>query len=355
VLAIAALLIPRAEIHLMPKTQTEKITFSATAHPKNESVDLSGAVPAQSIPVIVEGRSSIPSTGRISIPLATATGEIIFSNLTDQIIQVPAGTVVSTAGESPIRFITLDNVDVPPEETIENIPVQAVFPGTQGNILHKEVAAIEGPLGLILTVTNPRRFSGGSDRWLPAPSDKDYEDVKDQLLADLHESALTELNFMLADDDRLLFSDPSDFRIIEEFYYPESPEPADQLELTLRVEFHALIASGDDLKKLASAILDAHLPEGFIPLPSTVEIESQGEPIPQVNGGFQWKVSAHWQTKAEVDEIQAIRLVQWQIPQIAADVLTGNLPIQGSTIKLSPAWWPRLPILPFRIVIFLDQ
>jgi hypothetical protein len=355
VLAIAALLIPRAEIRLTPKTQTERIAFLVTAHPKNESVDLSGAVPAQSIPVIVEGRSSIPSTGRISTPLATATGEITFSNLTDQIIQVPAGTVVSTAGESPIRFITLDNVDVPPEETIEHIAVQAVFPGTQGNILHKKVAAIEGPLGLILTVTNPRRFSGGSDRWLPAPSNEDYEDVKDQLLVDLYESALTELNFTLAADDRLLFSDPSDFRVIEESYSPGTPEPADQLELTLRVEFHALVASGEDLKTLANAILDAHLPEGFIPLPSTIKIESQGDPIHQENGGFQWMVSAHWQVKAKIDEIQAIRLAQWQLPQMATDALTGYLPIQDSSIKLSPEWWPRLPVLPFRIVIFLDQ
>ena len=355
VLAIVALLIPSAEIHVTPKTQTEQITFPVTAQPENESVDLSGIVPAPSIPVLVEGRSSIPSTGRLSIPLNTATGDITLSNLTDQAVQVPTGTIVSTIGENPIRFTTLERVDVPPDETIENVPVRAVYPGSQGNILHKQVTAIEGPLGLILTVTNPQRFSGGTERLVPAPNEKDYQNLKEQLISDLYKSALAELNDILAEDDQLLFSDPSNFRVTEELYNPETTEPADQLELTLRVEFHFFIATDENIKELSTAVLYSHLPDGFIPLPSTIEIESLGNPIPQENGSFQWKVSAQWQVKARVDETQAIQLAQWQTPPIAMSELTGHLPIQEATIKLSPAWWPRLPILPFRVVVISDQ
>lgn len=354
-LAIAALLIPSAEIRLTPQTQIEQITFSVTAHPENKSVDLSGVVPAQSIPVLVEGRSSLPTTGRLSIPVNTATGEITLSNLTDQTIQVPAGTIVSTAGDSPIRFATLERVDVPPDETIGNIHVQAIYPGSQGNILHKQVATIEGPLGLIITVSNPQRFSGGTERLVPVPNEKDYQNLKEQLISDLYKSAISDLNDILSEDDQLLFSDPADFRVTEELYNPEIPEPADQLELTLRVEFQFLIATGENLKQLSIAVLDTHLPDGFISLPPTIEIESLGKPIPQENNGFQWKISAQWQVKASIDATRAIQLAQWQTPQIATSELTGHLPIQAATVKLSPAWWPRLPILPFRIAVNSDQ
>jgi hypothetical protein len=63
-------------------------------------------------------------------------------------------------------------------------------------------------------------------------------------------------------------------------------------------------------------------------------------------------MQAKWQVGASFDLVDAITLVLWRKPDDAIKQLAGSLPIDSNiTITLTPKWWPRLPILPFRVAV----
>jgi hypothetical protein len=352
VLAIAAVLVPSAEIRVTPQTQWDRVEIPVVASLDADSVDLSGMIPAENFTLIVEGRGVKPTTGSIAIPDKNAEGKVIFTNLTEQEINIPAGTIVSTLGNESIRFTTLEIAQVSPLSESDLVPVEAVLPGKKGNVLSNQIIAIEGPLGLDLTVTNPIGTSHGSDQTSPAPSEKDYQSLKDKVLAELHQTALNELAGRLDPNDLVLQADPKNYDIIEESYTPEEIQPADQLHLTLRVAFQAYVATEKDFRELGKSVLEANLPERFSPIPTTLTLEHKSKPSSDDGSVFSWDMQAKWQVGASFDIIDAITLVLWRKPDDAIKQLTRSLPItQNVTIILTPKWWPRLPILPFRVTV----
>ena len=82
------------------------------------------------------------------------------------------------------------------------------------------IIAIEGPLGLDLTVTNPIGIYNGKDKPFPAPNEGDYNKLFEEMLTDLYQAALEELDFKLGPNDLLLLSDPGSYTVLEEIYTP---------------------------------------------------------------------------------------------------------------------------------------
>jgi len=354
ILAIGAILVPSADIQLTPKSQTESILIPVAASLETESVGLSGAVPAREVNVTVEGRGRIAASGSLSIPELIATGKIVFTNLTDQEIKIPTGTIVSTPTEEPIRFITLADGMAPPNAESQSVNIQALLPGTESNVRAQTILAIEGPLGLNLTVNNPVRTSGGSFRPAPAPTADDYQRLFAQMLETLHQTALDELNSQVGENVLLLFSDPADYQILEEIYVPAEIQPADEVQLTLRVAFLALVATQSDLELLGAEILRANLPDRFVGQPNTLEIKNQTAPIVFADGTVRWQMQAQWQVGATVEANEAINLALWHSPAESAARLSAQLPVEAPRITMRPDWWPRLPILPFRVSVSIN-
>jgi hypothetical protein len=59
---------------------------------------------------------------------------------------------------------------------------------------------------------------------------------------------------------------------------------------------------------------------------------------------------------ADIDFPQTISLALGQTPENAKNRIRQEIPIDGEVeILISPDWWPRLPLLPFQIQIFLHQ
>jgi hypothetical protein len=351
VLAIAALLIPSAEIQLTPQTQREKITISVAASPEFQAVNLSGTVPAQWRSVIVEGRGSVATTGSVPLPDQAARGEVVFTNLTDEEILIPEGTVVSTLGQEAVRFATTRDQTIPPRSEGGGTSIEAITPGTAGNVPAESILAIEGPLGLNLTVSNPEGTSGGVNRSAPAPSQRDYQELYEQLYRTLAQTAYEEIEANLGTDGLLISEEVSLKNTLEEIYEPAEPKPTDKLNLTLQLEFQALVASGENLRDLSRMALETNLPKGFIPQAHTLEIDVLGTPSLE-DTLARWRMQAEWVVSAQFEGSQAVKLAMGLSPQAAASRLTQALSLRSpAEITLKPPWWPRLPILPFRITV----
>ena len=74
VLAIAAVLLPSANIQLKPEIRTQDITFTASTGPTIGAINAGGGVPAEAISVIVEGRTSVETSGQVELPSQRASG-----------------------------------------------------------------------------------------------------------------------------------------------------------------------------------------------------------------------------------------------------------------------------------------
>jgi hypothetical protein len=354
-LAIVAVLLPSAEIHLEPETEIQEITIPVQADLAVDRVNLSGLIPIQPVTVVVEGRDSLEPTGKTQMPENRARGEVRFTNLTDREIDVPAGTVVSTPG-STLRFTTDRSAQVPAGAgESSDLPVTALAPGSVANLPADRVRAIEGPLGLSLTVTNPRPLRGGTDRTTPAPTPLDRTRLANRLLVTLQDSARAEVQALMETDDLLLTPTPTRSQTLEEIYDPPESGPASLLSLTLRLEFQALMISGQDLQQLAITALDANLPEGYVPQPSSLKIEHLTTPTIEAGPSVEWQMQATRALQARLAEPQATSMALGLPPAQASQRLLASLPLNNSpTIQLTPTWWPRLPFLPFRIHISIS-
>jgi hypothetical protein len=356
VLAIAAVLLPSARLHLKPETRTETVTVSVMASPEHDDVDISGAVPAPWKAITVEGGKSITTTGSISLPDESASGRVTFTNLTNEEITLPRGSIVTTLDEQPIRFATNTSATIPPNASI-TIAIQAIEPGVEGNVPAESIVAIEGPIGLNLSVTNKEATSGGTRRLVPAPNVGDYERLYKDLYETLSASALEEIQATLDPSDLLISEEAHLVEVLEERYTPAEPAPADQLSLTLRVAFRALTVDERSLYELGRAALETNLPPGFDADTDSLVIENLSGPrLNEEENIARWQLQARWEITAQLDPVEATNLALGLPREQAAERLNEDLPLEEpATVSLIPPFWPRLPTLPFRISVTTES
>jgi hypothetical protein len=352
-LSIAATLMPSAQLILTPIRQEQLILMEVSAEQDAREISLAGIVPAHWSSVIVEGRESLPVSGSIRLPDAAAIGHVLFTNLTDQPVDIPEGTVARGMEEGSLRFMVTQAGTIPggAGESL-TLPVRCLTPGSVGNLPAGSLVAIEGLLGTSLTVTNPQPTKYGSDRQEPAPTQADRERLSDRLRQALEITALEELRNNLGDDDLLFPSSLALTETLDEVYRPADTAPADLLELSLRLKYRALFVSGEDIQELAKDVLDANLPVGFSALAGTLQIEHLSPPVLGADSIARWKLQTSRQIQAKLPEAQAIQLSMGLEPLRAVERLESVMPLASTPeIHLFPTWWPRLPILPFRITI----
>ncbi|MBN1535282.1 MAG: baseplate J/gp47 family protein [Anaerolineales bacterium] len=356
VLAITSVLMPAADITLKPITQLQEVTLLVTANAGNESVNISGAIPAHSVSVMVEGRDQIASSGSMEIPDQLASGAVVFSNLTDKPVTIPSGTIVRTTGDIPVRFATSQEIELGAGYGMTNtVEVQALKPGISGNLPEGSLTAIEGILGIHLTVENVEPTGGGATFTSPAPSSTDEKQLYDKLRAALVESAHQEVTNQLSEGDILLSSQPIKVDVINKEFDPAEALPADQLNLTLQLECDFMVAKTEDLYQLSLMSLDVNLSEGYLPVDNTLVYSMVSEPVGEQNDSYKWQINASRQIQAHIKDIDAINLILGLHLDEAISRLHQNFPLkEPPQIKLTPSWWKRIPILPFRVNVSIQ-
>ncbi len=361
-LAILAILVPGARISLSPLRQIQESTLLVSASPSYQSINLSGELPAQVKSMIVEGQGVLTTTGTVYVPENTATGYVRLTNLTEEPVEAPKGLIITTLnnkeGQLPVRFATTSDGRVPAGSGKSiSLPVRALSPGSQGNQPAGSLAAIEGPLGLTLACSNLLPTSGGTDRAAPGPAPSNYRQLEEKLVGSLRQTALNELSSTLAKGDlvitpTLILSDT----LGKTFDPPQDPgtisQPAEQLRLTLQARFRVMVVSATDLQQLSNRILTANLAKGFNPLSDTLQVEQLTTPQLEGSSVARWQIRIRRVLQAQLDPIQAIRLSLGLSPDQATQALSTTMLLNGAPgITIYPAWWPRLPVMPFRISI----
>jgi hypothetical protein len=353
VLALVALFIPRARVHLNPVTQTQSVVVPVTANPSVDSVFITGSIPAHEKRIVVEGTQSIRVTGEGIVPQSKAKGSVVFRNLTQGAVTIPIGTIV-TAGE--VRFATTELGVLNPGvgETVE-LRIEAVEGGLSGNLDAETINAVEARLGLSLSVTNPEPTTGGRERASVQATDADRARAKELLLNRLESIARAQASDEV-DAGGVLFEETFTFsQILSELYDPPAGAAGSQLTLTMQVEFTVRYADASDLTELAALALNASLPSGFIAVADASSIEHVTDPRLFEDGSIRWTIRAERKIYQQVSAAQVTQLIQGLGSSAAQSKLEDALPFSSEPeISLTPSWWPWVPIVPFRIEVVTE-
>ena len=287
------------------------------------------------------------------MPQSRAKGAVEFRNITQKAVTIPEGTMVNTGS---IRFETTEEVVVS-AGIGKNITasIQAVEGGVAGNVDAKTINAVEGRIGLSVTVTNPDPITGGRELASVQASDGDRDRVKAALLKSLQASARDKFLSELNSGDVLFDSTIQMTQILSEKYDPPPGAVGAKVTASIQAEFTAQYASASDLTELATLAMNASLPSGFRAASEAVTAKPLSDPFLDADGTSKWNMRAEREIIQSFDSMSVTQLVQGLGVKKAQSNLEKNLPSESKpTLQLSPPFWRWVPLLPFRIEVITN-
>jgi hypothetical protein len=349
ILLIVATFLPSAQIAIETPRQIQEIIIPVAANPQASQVFLSGSIPARKIFIELETSADIAASGQALQPGDKARVTALFSNLTSETIEIPAGTVILTRGSPAIAFATTFSAKIPPDGKLE-ILAQARQGGESGNVPAGSIAGFENPLGLKLTVTNLQAATGGSDRQIQTASDADRDRLRAQTLKTLLQEAQNKMPGQVESGDILFEETLSLDSILSEEYSPSPGAPTNRLSLRLRVRFVAYYAAQNDLQALAALTLDAALPPASTPRPESLTVSLASPLFVGQDGAARFEIRATRAIHPAIEPGRVIELTRGKTVGGAKNILLQAYDLdQPPQITISPSWWPFMPVLPFRI------
>jgi hypothetical protein len=350
VLVIAGLFVPRATLILYPEAKTQSFVIPVAASEATESISVTGLIPAQKLSVIMKAEQSLAIVSEISVPKSKSKGIARFTNLSQGEVNIPAGTAITT--ESSVRFVTLNDTRLPAgNDKFVDVPIEALEPGTQGNVSADTITVVEGPLGLSISVTNPNLLKSGTNSQLVGATDKDRAKLREVAMDNLRRDAESKLRTQIAPADLLLMDTFEVTQIIEEKFTPLAGQPGKTLDLNMRVEFTARYVSDDDLKELSLTTLNASVENGFkataLPVYKVI-----ADPSTDNSGISHFDLEVTRTLLRQLNEMQIFSIVRGHKPESIKSELVSKLSLRkGPEITITPSWWRWLPLIPFNISI----
>ncbi len=348
VLAIVFLFIPTADIRIERPRQSQQVSMVVHASPDTLTPNISGAVPVIKKTLVIDGEDEMGAGNSETVPDQAAGGVVEFTNLTDQAVQIPAGTMLVAPAEN-IRFITIEDLNLPGGvEQTGLVNVSAVTPGSVGNVPAGSINSIEGLVGLAVRVSNPEAMTGGSEREALIPDEADFMMLKNRLMDRLEAQAMEQFTAEVEEGQILIPASLTAVEVLEEERIPAPGVPADRLQIRMSVEYSIWTVRQADLAWVSMAAMNATLPDGFVPVENSLTVSALSEPQ-QSGNRASWEVLAIREIEADIHGEDVIRLALGNSPRTAAVSIREHYELEDEPeIMVTPGWWGRMPFLAFR-------
>lgn len=350
-LSLTAMLYPSAMVTIQPATQWQEASLVVIPVEGSQQVSIDGSVPARKVTVVVEGRDSLSVSGTVIFPDTHAIGEVLFTNLTDQPLDIPKNVVIRSADGQRFGVSAPAILPAGSGETII-VPVRSLLPGSAGNLPSGAIEAIEGNLSSFMSVTNPDALHSGKDRRLPTATKSDQRVLAQKLRDELYASAASQLLEQLSPGDYLIPESVQFVQTLEESYSPSDDSPTNQLSLSLQQEYQAYYLSNDDLQQLFGMILNANMRENYQPVQESLTYTTLPNLGNEPAGESGIRITVRRKIREIVPPSQVLTHILGLTPAQAQEQLSNRYTLQAPTlITIQPEWWPRLPFIPLRITI----
>ncbi len=347
-------IVPSAVVTLVPAPEPVSASVQVTASPFFKTVDaLHDEIPARIVSVMLEGEASIPTTGKKVVPDTPAKGTVTFRNKLSEEVVVPVGTIVSTSTGNVVRFKTVTTATLPAEiGATATAEIEAVEPGTQGNVPAGVISRIDGPLALSVWVINSAPTTGGKNRVASVVSELDKERLRVLLEAKLKARVLSSLKSKLKKGE-FMPEDTITTKAVGLTYDHFVGEETPKLTLHMRMSGRGMAINGKGAESLVMKKLEERVPPAARLIPESVKM-SRSDITVRSDGSVRFLEVAYGQMARDIDTETVRQSIKGLTVEEAKRVLTNYLELlEPPDIQLFPKWLKvkKIPDKPYRIQV----
>jgi hypothetical protein len=363
VLGLAALVVPQAEVTIVPYREVVKVDLELRADPEAEKADLASlTIPARIVEAQVEQTGETPTVSKRDAPDTPATGTVTFINQAATPLEILPGAIIRTSTGTTIRFKTVSTATLAANiGATAQAQIEALEPGPVGNVPAATINEIEtGGLRGRVRVTNEQATQGGGVKQVGVVTRADMDRLKAQMLQQLQQQAFLDLQAQLKEQE-FLPPDSMTIEIMSEVYDQFLDSEADVLKCTMRVFASGTAVDEWNAKNLAYQALKDKIP-------ATYELESE-----EITFGLDDQVrmdgrsvvvgaTASAPLVVEVDRGAVRSTVAGLTESEAQQALTQSFALNAPpAVDVQPEWikrWQwldRVPLLPFRIQVIVQE
>jgi hypothetical protein len=311
-------------------------------------------LPARSIKADLVETGTVPTTGSQQKATDRAAGEVVFSNLGSAPVTIPTGTSVSTSTGTPVEFrTTRDALLESGVGTRVTVPIEAIEPGTLGNVQPNTINTVNGSLRFRVRVSNPGGTYGGGSALTPVVTETDRDNLAALLLAQAEQKAYDALAAELEPGEWLPPESVQTF-IVAQSFDQYNDEESLNLTGTLRVLAQALAVDEAEASNIILAAVEQQVPANARLVADSLAVSRlPGAEFLTSSVSFTMTVAADYTTPIDAGEVRDA--VMGLPPDEAAAVLKDRwLLASEPDIYLDPAWKGSLPNIGSRIQVRVD-
>ena len=311
-------------------------------------------LPARLVKVDLVETGSVPTTGSQQKATDRAAGEVVFSNLGGEPVNIPTGTSVSTSTGTPVEFrTTRDALLESGVGTRVTVPVEAVDPGTLGNVPANTINTVNGSLRFRVRVSNPGGTYGGGSALTPVVTEADRDTLAALLLHQAEQKAYESLQAELEPGEWLPPESVQTFVMAQSFDQYNDEESLN-LSGTLRVLAQGLAVDEAEASDIILKAVEQQVPTNARLVADSIAVSRlPGAEFINSSVSFTMTVAADYTTPIDSGEVRDA--VLGLPPAEAASVIKERWLLEGEPdIYLDPAWKGSLPNLPSRIQVRVD-
>ncbi len=352
---------PSATVTITPareKISVQKEIVSAVnpSAPENESGNL---VDARTILLVASWQSDLVPTGQAELAANPARGKIVFANLTDQSVQIPAGIVLSTAADQPpvIQFRTNGAAELPSTvgATVE-IDIVALNVGLEGNLPPGQIRSAEGDWGNRIEVRQPLPTSGGNVQPVPVVTEADQAALRTEVVQQLQSLAAGQIESALGSNEFLSVESLAINQILNENWSHPVGSKSDRLTLGIEAEISGTVVDFNQATDLVYTDLVAGVRPGFSLTPDSFRFYKAGGTRLNEQGQVVFDMVGEGTMTALVESDNLLEEIVAKDEAEAAEILQAALNLDSEPVfRVIPNWFGRLPNYPSRIEIILDE
>jgi hypothetical protein len=342
---LLAVVLPSAAVSVTPSsTPMPGATFTIRAGP-------GGEVPAQPLSATITTKVTGTATGSRNEEIK-ATGSVHFTNLKTDDIVIPKGTVVQTADR--VQFATTETKTLPKSiifiATIfgeVDIPVEAVVGGPSGNVAASRIVVSNSDK---YRVTNPAPTTGGDTKKIPIVMAEDYTvaTVKgnvDRALADEANNQKLRWKSQLA-GDAVVWVGTASLTSQGGLSEVVGKEVA-TFDVPVTATVQGFAVAGDQPTKAALERYRTMASAGNVLDERTAQFNAVAT---VADNGVTWKITASGTQSPQLDSARVRGALAGRTPAEVRELLSAQ-GLRLTDLRISPSWWPRMPLLDARIAV----
>jgi len=349
VLLLLVVVLPSAAVSVTPSSiPMPGATFTIRAGP-------GGEVPAQPLSATITTKVTGTATGSRTEDIK-ATGSVHFTNQTTDDLTIPKGTVVqTTTGADRVQFATTETKTLPRSVIVfvtvipgtADVAVEAVAGGVAGNVAANRIVISNNAR---YQVTNPAPTTGGDTKKIPVVLAEDYTvaTVKgnvDRALADEANNQKLRWKSQLAGDAVVWVGTPS--LTSQGGLADVVGKEVATFDVPVTATVQGFAVAGDQPTKAALERYRTMASPGNVLDERTAQFNAVAT---VADNGVSWKITASGTQSPQLDSVRIRGALAGRTPAEVRELLTAQ-GLRVTDLRISPDWWPRMPLLDARIAV----